>query len=140
MQDALGRELESWLGTPWRHRGSVKGLGVDCIHFVALVMHNLGYFDLSKVVVPDYPPDWHLHNTRELLRETLRKHWITEDVPLHKLRTGDVILCNFGRAASHAGIFYDFFWHCPTMGEVCKSSLGDAVWRKRMVTGLRLLK
>ena len=86
--DRLEQEVRSWLGTPWRHRTAVKGYGADCIQFVAQVLHNLGVFDFSKVKIPDYPPDWHLHNTRELLYEEMHKHLNVRDLPLPGCRTG----------------------------------------------------
>lgn len=136
----LHAELESWLGTPWRHRVAVKGVGADCIHFVAGVFHNLGIIDFGSINVPDYPPDWHLHNTRELLLEEMDKHFKTKLIEIPRVEDGDVILSHYGKAASHASIYFeDFLYHCIRPGGVIKASFFDRAWRDRMRWALRIL-
>ena len=63
----LKASIDSWIGTPFRHRCGVKGLqgGVDCIHFVAEVFKEVGLIDHYEV--PKYAKDWHLHKTGERL-------------------------------------------------------------------------
>jgi hypothetical protein len=73
-QKQLKKILDEWLNTPFRHHCGVKGLGCDCIHFVACVLDELGILILTKKTIPDYPKDWHLHNTRELLEEGIIKN------------------------------------------------------------------
>ncbi|MBW1998629.1 MAG: C40 family peptidase [Deltaproteobacteria bacterium] len=136
----LKETLKSWEGTPWRHRTAVKGLGADCIHFVLGVLGEMGILDLSRIPVPDYPPDWHLHNTREMLYEGLHRYLNVVDVPVSEVRNGDIILIHFGKAASHAAFYLDgFIYHCVRPGGVSKGSFNDRTWRKRMKIAVRLL-
>jgi cell wall-associated NlpC family hydrolase len=107
MQDRLRAVLASWLGTPYRHRAGVKGLGVDCIHFVARVMEELGLLTWREDIMPDYPRDWHLHHTRELLSESIEREFTVRQQPPGCFKNGDILLFHFGKAASHAGIFCD---------------------------------
>jgi len=136
----LKEVLESWEGTPWRHRTAVKGLGADCIHFVLGVLDELNVLDLRQIPVPDYPPDWHLHNTRELLYEGLHRYLNVTDVPVSGVKNGDIVLVHFGKAASHAAFYLDgFIYHCVRPGGVSKGSFSDPTWRKRMKIAVRLM-
>ena len=107
-QKQLKRILDEWLGTPFRHRCGVKGLGCDCIHFVARVFEELGYLVWRKDLIPNYPKDWHIHNTREILIEEILKAG-GKRVQLSDLINGDVVLYHFGKASSHAGIYFDSY-------------------------------
>ena len=56
-------EAETWLRTPYHHMGRVKGAGTDCLMLLAEVFESAGV--ISRVEVPFYPPDWHLHRDAE---------------------------------------------------------------------------
>ncbi len=98
--------LDEWLGTPFRHRTGVKGLGCDCIHFVAGVYEEMNLLSIPKNAWPDYPKDWHLHNTRELLVEGIQKYLSVERVESRDFMDGDLLVYKFGKAAAHAGIYF----------------------------------
>lgn len=113
-QNELFNEMESWLETPFKHRCCVKHLGCDCIHFVAGVFTSLGLCDIKKIKVPNYPKDWHLHNTREILAEAIEKEFNVLKICLTGseteeglLRNGDIILAHYGQASSHSGIYFN---------------------------------
>jgi cell wall-associated NlpC family hydrolase len=148
-QDRLREILESWLGTPHRHHVGVKRLGTDCIHFVCRVFEEMGLIKWRKNFMPDYPADWHIHNTRELLREGLerefkgelfkrdeQKIWIDFDGPMN----GDIILCHFGKAASHSGIYMDgLIYQALDQIGVRKISFNDPYMQKHMKFIFRIL-
>jgi hypothetical protein len=51
---AIVREAEEWVGTPFGHGQSVKGVMVDCAHFIEeLIMRAVGGL-LSPVIVEPY--------------------------------------------------------------------------------------
>jgi hypothetical protein len=100
--------LGEWVDTPFKHKCGVKGLGCDCVHFAIRVYEEFGLIDLSRVNLPDYPRDWHMHNTREALKEAIEKYLNVEIVDLNgTLMNGDIILAHYGNASSHAGIWYE---------------------------------
>lgn len=110
----LFKVLEEWVGTPYRHKAGVKGLGCDCIHFVGRVMEELGLLNLDLVDDRffDYPRDWHLHNTRERLSEAIEQYfkvekYIIDTNPSFKFKNGDIALSHYGKASSHAAIYYN---------------------------------
>jgi cell wall-associated NlpC family hydrolase len=135
----LGRILETWLGTPHRHHCGVKGLGADCIHFVGRVLEETGVGKWRKNLVPDYPRDWHLHNTRELLMERLIKEVPGEMVNLDDLKDGDIILSHYGQASSHAAIYYqDYVWQVLDNIGVVKINISDRWARRHMKYAYRI--
>ena len=93
------QEALSWLGTPYAHRGRIKGAGVDCGQFVALVFEAAG---LVGHIEPDaYPHDWHMHRGEERYLGTVEAyaHQIQGDP-----QPGDIVLYRYGRCISHGAI------------------------------------
>lgn len=90
----------SYVGTPYHHRGTLRGVGVDCITFL------LGAFQgarvLGAVELPRYPRDWHLHRDQERYMTGLLKYCV-ETAPASERtpKPADIVLYKFGRAFSH---------------------------------------
>ena len=140
-QEKLRGIVESWRGTPFRHRCGVKGLGTDCIHFVARVLEEMGILHWRPNMIPSYPRDWHLHNTRELLSESIRRELNVTDVSLANLINGDIILFHFGQAAAHAAIYLDnYLYQALTDMCVCKISFSDRTMRRQMKYAMRIME
>lgn len=138
-QKELKRILDEWIDTPFRHHCGVKGLGCDCIHFVTRVLEELGV--MCNVIIPNYPKDWHLHNTRELLEEGILKHLKVEKISLSNFMNGDIICSHFGKAASHAGIFFDVYIYQALNGiGVRRINFSDKKFMARMKFAYRILK
>ena len=139
-QKQLKQILDSWLNphTPFRHHCGVKGLGCDCIHFIVRVYEEMGL--LTGVTIPDYPKDWHLHNTRELLAEGIKRELNVEVVKLGHLRNGDIILFHYGKAASHGGVYFDgYVYQALNNVGVCKINFNDKKFKNRMRFIYRIL-
>jgi hypothetical protein len=144
--------LDEWLDppTPWRHRCGVKHLGTDCIHFVLRVSEELGLLKWRKDLIPDYPRDWHLHNTRELVSEGLKRELKVEKIDLGELLkkislgellNGDIIVSYFGKAASHAGFFFDgYVYQALENIGVCRMNVKDRYFLNRMKFAYRILR
>lgn len=131
--------LDSWIGTPFRHHCGVKSLGCDCIHFVARAFEELEVVNVGEI--PNYAKDWHVHNTRELLAEAIEKYLNVKKVGLSGLQNGDIVLSHFGKAASHAGIFFNgYVYQSLTKIGVKKINFTDKKFRKYMRFAYRLLK
>lgn len=94
------REAMTWLGTPWHHRGRVKGVGVDCAQFLALVYEAAGA--IAPVPEQHYPVDWHLSREEPRFLAEVRRHAVP--VPEASALPGDVAMFNFGRHAAHGAI------------------------------------
>lgn len=151
-QTELKRILDEWIGTPFKHHTGVKGRGCDCIHFVIKVYEELGFITLKKGMIPEYPRDWHLHNTRELLLVNIIRRakgiaYVLEkgDPELiaglgavvsdedYKPMNGDIILSHYGKASSHAAIYFDgYIYQAVNNVGVCKIQFSDKVFRRQM--------
>ena len=122
-------------GSPFRHRCCVEGLGFDCIHMVFYVLDIFGIIDLNTMDIPDYPPDWHLHNTRELLDEYMQEHVPCEKFNIgdRDLINGDIIASHYGKAASHVGFYYDgYVYQSLCNSGVRKINFNNQTFRKGM--------
>src|SRR5690625_974281 len=92
---AIVAEARTWLGTPFRHRGRLKGGGVDCIGLAVGVARA---FDLAVVDKLDYPrrPD------AELLRLGLAAQLAS--LHPHEAMPGDLLRLAVNGKATHVGI------------------------------------
>lgn len=95
---AVVMQALSWVGVPFAHMGQDRVGGIDCAH---LLIDAFAAF--VTVDVKPYAPDWFLHSDRDLLRDLVRSHC----VQVLAAEPGDIMLFQFGRAASHAGIVVD---------------------------------
>lgn len=138
-RDALFSELSGWVGTPFRHRAGVKGLGADCSHFVAAVLNAAGY--KVAFVWPDYPPDWNLHLSKEVLLDGVMRQITAEVVTHNKLMDGDLLFFRFGKAMGHMAIFCrGKIYHAAYRIGVVAETYPDKMWSKRLGAALRITR
>jgi NlpC/P60 family putative phage cell wall peptidase len=91
-----------WLGTPYRHQASLKGVGCDCLGLVRGVWRE--FYGAEPQPVPAYSPDWAEAGLRETLAEAGQRYLAAID--RDEFDGGDVLLFRW-RAhlpAKHAGI------------------------------------
>ena len=136
LDQAIRAEALSYVGTPFRHAGALKHIGVDCIHLVDAVLRAVGLLGESAVM-PSYPPDWHLHARRELLIEGLRQHCDEVSEPW---QVGDVLVYRYGRTASHCGIYVGDgrIVHAATKDQVRCDPIDSASLKRRFVAAFRV--
>ena len=91
-----------WIGTPYRHQASVKGVGCDCLGLVRGVWREV--VGEEPEVVPPYSPDWAEVSGEETLLGAARRH--LREVAVGEARVGDVLLfrMGLGAVAKHVGI------------------------------------
>ena len=92
----------AWIGTPYLHQASVKGVGSDCLGLARGIWRGLHVsepFDL-----PPYSRDWGEVGTREVLLEAARAHLI--ETPVGNAGPGTLILFRMEPAApaKHCGV------------------------------------
>jgi len=95
MAVAIEVEARRWLGTPFRHRGRLKGVGVDCLGLAVGVAEALG---LPVIDSLDYPrrPD------AETLRAGLAAQ--LQRLEPEAARPGDLLRLAVNGKATHLGI------------------------------------
>jgi NlpC/P60 family putative phage cell wall peptidase len=81
-------EARSWIGTPYAHQASVKGIGCDCLGLVRGVWRAV--YGEEPEQPPPYSRDWAEAHGRETLAEAAGRHMIA--VATDKIRPGDVLL------------------------------------------------
>lgn len=71
---AIVSEARSWIGTPYRHQASLKGIGCDCLGLVRGVWrHCIGTEPESP---PPYAADWAEARGEEALADAARRHLV----------------------------------------------------------------
>jgi NlpC/P60 family putative phage cell wall peptidase len=101
-QEQIVAEARGWIGTPYRHQASLKGIGCDCLGLVRGVWRRL--YVSEPETAPPYAPDWAEATGREALAEAARRHLV--EVPDRAFQPGDVLLFRWrtGFPAKHAAI------------------------------------
>ena len=128
---ALVAEARAWIGTPYRHQASLKGVGCDCLGLVRGVWRAV--VGPEPEAAPPYAPDWAEAGRDELLAAAALRHLVA--VAPDDIAAGDVLLFRWraGLAAKHAAIV-------TTQGRMVHAHDGAAVaevaiapwWRRRL--------
>src|SRR4051812_42035511 len=84
-------EARAWIGTPYRHQASLKGVGCDCLGLVRGVWRAL--IGVEPQVAPAYSRDWAEASGEEALALAARAHLIEIDVT--QFQPGDVLLFRY---------------------------------------------
>ena len=77
-----------WIGTPYRHQASLRGIGCDCLGLVRGVWRDV--LGPEPEMPPPYGPDWARAGGRETLADAARRHLVP--VPTGAFGAGDVLL------------------------------------------------
>jgi NlpC/P60 family putative phage cell wall peptidase len=129
-REAIVAEAISWIGTPYCHQASLKGVGCDCLGLVRGVWRAL-YGDEPETM-PAYTPDWAEAAGAETLAEAASRH--LRRVALIEAGPGDVLLFRWREnlPAKHAGILIDGgrFVHAH-QGAAVASAAFAPWWRRR---------
>jgi len=91
-----------WLGTPYRHQASLKGIGTDCLGLVRGVWREV--MGGEPEAPPAYAPGWAEEGGLEAMADAARRHLV--EIPCTEYRAGDVLLFRWRDhlPAKHAGI------------------------------------
>lgn len=94
------QEARSWIGTPYQHQASLKGVGCDCIGLVRGVWRTV--CGDEPCVLPPYSPDWAEVGEDDRLVAGLSAHF----EPVAEARPGDVLAFRIrpGAVAKHVAI------------------------------------
>jgi NlpC/P60 family putative phage cell wall peptidase len=123
---------QAWIGTPYRHQGSLRQVGCDCIGLVRGIWREL--YGVDPGPVSPYAPDWAERGGDDrLMAAALRLCHPLGGVA--QARPGDLLLFRWRPdcAAKHAGILSDpdHFIHAYEQTAVTRSALVPA-WRRRV--------
>jgi NlpC/P60 family putative phage cell wall peptidase len=130
-QDIIA-SARSWIGTPYHHQGSCRGVGADCLGLVRGVWHSL--YGNAAETPPAYTRDWAEASGNETLIDAAIRH--LQLIPLAEAKGGDVVVFRFrpGTPAKHVGILSaaDRLVHAMEGGPAVEISV-TPWWRRRIV-------
>jgi len=129
----------AWIGTPYVHQASVKGVGCDCLGLLRGVWREL--YGVEPEDIPPYTPDWDVRG-REAMRDGFARHLAA--VPLAEISPGDVVLFRMVPRAPAK--------HCAVVGERdgaltliharqnkrVSEEVFTASWRKKLAYAFRM--
>jgi NlpC/P60 family putative phage cell wall peptidase len=79
---------QGWLGTPYRHQASLKGVGCDCLGLLRGVWREV--MGDEPLVAPPYPANWAAQGRQERLLEAAGA--VLMPLAIGAARAGDVLL------------------------------------------------
>ena len=128
-------EARLWIGTPYRHQASVRGVGSDCLGLVRGVWRVC--VGAEPMVVPPYTEDWAEPQGDEVLVRVAGS--VLRPVPTGRaMRPGEMLLFRMrdGAIAKHLGLLAEAgaaptFVHAYSGHGVVESSL-SAPWARRI--------
>lgn len=97
---AIVAEALTWLRTPYHHRGTIKGVGVDCAQFPLQVYAACGLIEPFET--GDYPPDWHMHRSEERYLAAVQAR--AKEIDPGEVQPGDLMVFRIGRCYAHGAI------------------------------------
>lgn len=135
-RNELIAEARSWIGTPYRHQASLKGVGCDCVGLVRGLWRT--FIGPEPEPLPPYRPEWAEVGGAELMAEAAGRHLLA--ISLDDAGPGDVLLFRW-RAdlpAKHTGILAapDRFIHAQEGAAVAEVALGRW-WRDHRTAAFR---
>ena len=97
---AIVQAARAWIGTPYKHQASLRGLGADCIGLVRGVWRDS--IGEEPEALPAYSPNW--FDGEPLLEAAMARHF--EKIDVIAALPGDVLLFRMraGAPAKHCAI------------------------------------
>lgn len=93
--DRVVAAARAWIGTPYCHQASLRGIGCDCLGLVRGIWRDL--HGAEPEIPPAYTPDWAEAKGRETLAEAARRHLVEIDPAA--AAPGDILLFAYDAAA-----------------------------------------
>lgn len=119
-----------WLGTPYRHQASKRGVGADCLGLIRGVWREV--IGPEPEAMPPYSPDWAERSGADTLIDAARRH--LHEVPIGAAAAGDVLVFRMamGCPAKHCAIISRAEHGAPA-GRIIHAYWGRAVVETRLV-------
>ncbi len=105
-RDKVDLLAHEWLGTPFHDHGRVRGAGTDCAQLLLCVFAEAGLIPATEVGY--YSPQFFLHQPQERFLAWVRK--FAREIPLERVRPGDVAVYKVGRCFAHGAIVIKPGW------------------------------
>jgi len=132
------QRARGWIGTPYHHQASLRGVGCDCLGLIRGIWRDL--HGREPEAFAPYTADWGEVARDETLLAAAHRHLVMGD-PVHggfsdALHAGDVVVFRMrrGAIAKHVGLVGapDTLIHAQENVGVVEVPMG-AWWRRRIV-------
>jgi NlpC/P60 family putative phage cell wall peptidase len=128
---------QDWLGTPYHHRASLKGVGCDCIGLIRGLWREL--YGQEPESPGAYTADWAEATGNEALLAAAGRH--LKQISTAAIGPGDILIfrVNAYAAAKHAGVvaWNGNMIHAQEGVPVCEVPL--SLWWRRRIAGAFVL-
>ncbi|WP_375458409.1 DUF6950 family protein [uncultured Enterovirga sp.] len=132
-REAIVAAARGWIGTPYHHQASLRGVGCDCLGLLRGVWREV--VGPEPEPPPAYSADWAEASGRETLLDAARAHLLP--VAVEAAGAGDVLLFRWRDRlpAKHCGILTgpDLMVHAHDGAAV--SEVAVAPWWSRRIAG-----
>jgi NlpC/P60 family putative phage cell wall peptidase len=136
-RSAIVAEARGWIGTPYQHQASLKGVGCDCLGLVRGVWRAVVGAEPERP--PPYAPGWAEASGEEALMQAAARHLTA--IELTEFYEGDVLLFRWraGMPAKHAAIVTSTqtMVHAHEGAAVAEVAIAPG-WRRRLGYALRV--
>ena len=133
---AIVAAARGWIGTPYQHQGSLRGVGCDCLGLVRGVWRDV--IGAEPEQPGAYSSDWAEASGREALAEAAFRRLVP--LAVSDFAAGDVLLFRWrtGFVAKHAAIASSAatMIHAHDGAAVCEVALAPW-WRRRIAHAFR---
>ncbi len=131
MSQMLVKEAREWIATPYHHQASIKGVGCDCVGFLAEVAMTCGA--ITPALRAQFPTDYSRQPSAQSLRRLVAGVCYPVAFPMRA--PGDIVLLRFEIEPQHLGMLTrldpDYIIHCGEHGVI--EHRVDSIWRARIV-------
>lgn len=124
----------SWIGTPYRHQASLKGVGCDCLGLLRGVWREV--MGAEPEAPPPYAAGWAESRGGDALVAAARRHLL--ELPGRAFEGGDVLLFRFREhlPAKHCAIATSRDTMIHAHDGACVAEVAFRPWWQRHVTGV----
>jgi NlpC/P60 family putative phage cell wall peptidase len=132
-------QARTWVGTPYKHQGRQKGVGVDCLGVIYGSMLEAGVKD--KVFFDKINSKYHDYNrlpSGRMLYTTFKKY--VPEYPKNQAKGGDMLMIALKGEPRHTAILTDknTIIHAYAEAGKCVENRYAHYWKKNTVTCFRL--
>lgn len=130
-RDDVVARARAWIGTPYHHQASARGIGTDCLGLVRGIWRELHGSDAEEA--PAYARDWAEATGVETMIEAARRH--LREVSRSAPQPGDVVIFRYRstHVAKHAAIVATPATFIHAMEGAPVAEVAFAPWWRRRV-------
>jgi NlpC/P60 family putative phage cell wall peptidase len=132
-QKELVRIARSWIGTPYHHQASIRGIGTDCLGLIRGIYRDFYGYDAETP--PAYSTAWGETDGKELMLEAAQRHLLYVGKSSTQLLPGDVLVFRIRRqgVAKHCAMYIgeDRIVHSFETADTVEVNL-HKTWRKKI--------